>query len=153
MGHYKSDCWRSGGGKEGQMPQCQGRNNQGSSAQISASSAIITPQEDFAFTSTATIPNKAEAIIDSGASTHFCPDRSKFITFTDIPVQDVRTANGSTISAIGRGDIKIDLPLCKKTTRVTLKNALYTPKMSLTLISTNRIASAGFKVQFEENMC
>ena len=68
-------------------------------------------------------------------------------------MQDVQTADGSTISTIGRGDIKINLPLGNKTTGITLKNALYTPKMSLTLISTNCITSAGFTVQFEENMC
>ena len=79
-GHYKTDCWRPGGGKEGQTPQHRGHNNQGGRAQMkqSASAAsALTPQDNFAFTSTATITtpqNTAEAIIDSGATSHFCPD-------------------------------------------------------------------------------
>jgi hypothetical protein len=44
-------------------------------------------------------------------------------------------ADGSTISALGQGDIKIDLPLGNKYTTVTLRNTLYTPKMALTLLS------------------
>ena len=59
--------------------------------QSASAVSALTPQDNFAFTSTATIPtpqNKAEVIIDSGETSHFCPDRSKFITFSDIPAQD-----------------------------------------------------------------
>jgi hypothetical protein len=43
-------------------------------------------------------------------------------------------ADGTTISALGQGDIKVDLLLGNKYTTITLKNTLYTPKMALTLI-------------------
>jgi hypothetical protein len=62
-------------------------------------------------------------------------------------------ADGSTISALGWGDIKVDLLLGNKYTTVTLKNTLYTPKMALTLISAHRTAAVGFTVQFESNAC
>jgi hypothetical protein len=62
-------------------------------------------------------------------------------------------AERSTISALGWGDIKVDLPLGNKYTTVTLKNTLYTPKMVLTLISVHHIAAAGFAVQFESDAC
>jgi hypothetical protein len=62
-------------------------------------------------------------------------------------------ADGSTISALGWGDIKVDLLLSNKYTTVTLKNTLYTPKMVLTLISAHRITAAGFTVQFESDTC
>jgi hypothetical protein len=39
--------------------------------------------------------------MDSGATSHFCPDHAKFITFEAIKAQDVRTADGTTISALG----------------------------------------------------
>jgi hypothetical protein len=55
-------------------------------------------------------------------------------------------ADRTTISALGQGDIEVDLPLGNKYTTVTLKNTLYTPKMALTLIS-----AAGFTVQFEND--
>jgi len=90
------------------------------------------------------------AIVDSGATSHFCPDRSKFTSFVQIEPQSVHTADGSSISATGRGDVQIDLPLGNTSTQVTLKDTLYTPKMAFILISTNRIAAAGLAVHFEE---
>jgi hypothetical protein len=66
---------------------------------------------------------------------------------------NITTADGSTISALGRGDIKVDLLLGNKYTTVTLKNTLYTPRMALTLISAHRITAAGFTVQFKNNAC
>ncbi|KIK32339.1 hypothetical protein CY34DRAFT_31590, partial [Suillus luteus UH-Slu-Lm8-n1] len=64
------------------------------------------------------------------------------------PPQKIHTADGSTLDAIGRGDVDIDLPLGNERTNVTLKNALYAPKMAFTLISTTRITSAGLAVLF-----
>jgi hypothetical protein len=93
------------------------------------------------------------AIIDSGATSHFSPNRSKFITYTPIEPQEVHTADGSSICAIGRGDLKIDLPLGTKKTTVTLTNTLYTPTMAFTLISANRIAAVGLAVHFEDKLC
>ena len=93
------------------------------------------------------------AIVDSGATSHFCPDRSKFTSYTSIEPQNIHTADGSTISAIGRGNVLIDLPLGMTHTTVTLKDALYAPKMAFTLIATNRIAAAGLAVHFEDKLC
>ena len=45
------------------------------------------------------------AIIDSGVTSHFHPDHSKFINFTSITPQKVHTVDGLTISAIGCGDV------------------------------------------------
>jgi len=93
------------------------------------------------------------AIVDSSATSHFCPNHSKFMSFTPIAPQSVHTADGSSINAIGRGDVLIDLPLGNTSTRVTLKDTLYTPKMAFTLISTNHIAAAGFALHFEDKTC
>ena len=93
------------------------------------------------------------AIIDSGATSHFCPDRSKFTSYTSIEPQSIHTADSSSVSAIGRGNVSIDLPLGKTHTTVTLKDALYAPKMAFTLIATNQIAAAGLAVHFEDKIC
>ena len=61
------------------------------------------------------------AIVDSGATSHFCPDRSKFTSFVPITPQSVHTADGSSINAIGRGDVLIDLPLGNTSMRVVGK--------------------------------
>jgi hypothetical protein len=159
-GHYRADCWRPGGGKEGQGP-CPGKKG-GNKQNESASAAAEQSKDNYAFASSAlagiakqiNIPvERRGAIIDSGATSHFCPDHSKFINFTPIEPQEVYTADGSTISAIRRGDVQLDLPLGPKHTSVTLKDTLYTPKMAFTLISANCIAAAGLAVHFEDQMC
>src|SRR5882762_10276429 len=161
-GHKKPDCWRPGGGKEGQGPQQQNRNGAQSHKPRAnvATAAADTTEYAFATSDMCGIANQLKipvesrgAIIDSGASSHFCPDRSKFIDFTAIDPLEVRTADGSSISATGRGNVRIELPLGAERTAVTLKDVLYTPKMAFTLISTNRITAAGFTLHFEDRMC
>jgi hypothetical protein len=133
-GHFKTDCWAKGGGKEGQRPTGQGRRNGGKTAANTAAAAPALSPDNYAFATSVQV-GRGGTNIDSGATSHFCPDCTKFITFEAIKAQDVCTADGTTISALGRGDIKVDLPLGNKYTTVTLKNTLYTPKMALTLIS------------------
>src|SRR3981189_2518202 len=77
------------------------------------------------------------AIINSGATSHFCPDHSKFVDFVTIDPLKVHTADSSSISVIGRRSVRIELPLGAERTMVNLKDTLYTPKMVFTLISTN----------------
>lgn len=102
-GHYKTDCWRPGGGKEGQGPNQQWKKaDKGQKQTANAAAESSDPPEHFAV-------EKRGAIMDSGATSHFCPDRSKFSNFVTIPPQKIHTADGSTLDAIGRGDVDIDL--------------------------------------------
>ena len=118
-------------------------------------------QENYAFTSTAvvsrmkqTLPSKNHgAIIDSGASSHFCPDRTKFMNFVSIEPQEIHMANGLITSTTGKGDVELNLPNGESQTKFSLKNTLYVPKMTNTLISTNRMTAAGFSVIFEDKLC
>jgi hypothetical protein len=128
------DCWAKGGGKEGQRPTGQGQRNGSKTAANTATAAPAPSPDNYAFATFIQV-GRGGTIIDSGVTSHFCPDRAKFITFEAIKAQDVCMADGTTISALGQGDIKVDLLLGSKYTTVTLKNTLYTPKMALTLIS------------------
>ncbi|OJA09499.1 hypothetical protein AZE42_11638 [Rhizopogon vesiculosus] len=62
-------------------------------------------------------------------------------------------ADRSRINATGKGDVKLNLPNGESQTMVTLKNALYVPNMTYTLISTNHITAAGFSIVFEDKTC
>jgi hypothetical protein len=93
-------------------------NSQNHSA--NAASRSEPPAANYAFT-TSTLTSVANqlcipvqrcgAIIDSGASSHFCPDRAKFKNYVPIEPQDIQTVDGTTISAVGRGNVMLDLPL------------------------------------------
>jgi hypothetical protein len=162
-GHYKADCWRPGGGKEGQGPNQKGSKGNHPSKQAANVAMEADNTENYAFAAMSNLASVAEklnvplehhgAIIDSGTTSHFCPDRSKFENFITIPPQDIYTADGSKVSAIRRGDVKIDLLLKDKCNTVTLWNTLCAPQISFTLISTTRIAASGLAVLFEGQMC
>ena len=77
------------------------------------------------------------AIVDSGASSHFCPDCSKFTTFTPITPKPINIADRCTIYATGRGDVVIELPKGTERSRVTLKDALFTLDIAFTLTVIN----------------
>ena len=53
----------------------------------------------------------------------------------------------------GMGDLRIRVPNDESSTPVILHNALYAPKMVLTVISINHITKAGYTVLFEKEAC
>jgi hypothetical protein len=162
-GHYKTDCWRPGGGKEGQGPNQKAKRGGARTQKQTANAAVETERQDqYAFVTLdlvsvaeqLTVPiERHGAIMDSGVTLHFCPDRAKFFNFVSIEPQKVHTADRSTLNTIRRGDVKLDLPLGDEWTTVMLKNALYAPTMAFTLISTPHITTAGLAVLFEGCMC
>ena len=158
-GHKKADCWAPGGGKEGQGPQQK-------SVKKSESANIAQEVEDddlFAFTCTSdhadiaekleVPPSKRSGIVDSGASRHFCSDRSKFINFTPLSNSPITTADGRTFDARGTGDVCIELPNGNQHTRFVLKDAIYAPQMAFTLISIGCLTKGGYSITFAGNTC
>ena len=103
--HTKEDCWAPGGGKEGQGPNQQKQGSKGKKKEESA--AKTTTEEVFVFTCTSTFvgiadslkipPSKRGIIVDSGTSSHFCPDKSKFINLRPLEGQNICTANNGVI--------------------------------------------------------
>ena len=168
LGHFKADCYAEGGGKAGQGPH-QKSAKKGSAKDGSAKkeeSVNITTVEKldvFAFTCTSdfmelasliTIPKaRLGAIVDSGATRHFCPNKSKFSNFIPTSGWPIRTADGKTVQATGTGDIEITLPNGKEQSTVILKGALCAPDLAFTLISVSCLLKAGCRVNFFGNMC
>ncbi|KAJ7690086.1 hypothetical protein B0H17DRAFT_936478 [Mycena rosella] len=68
-GHMKSECWKPGGGREGQGPKQKGRNG------LHYAQAATHDNVAFA-TSTALVANNStgDQMIDSAVTSHFCPD-------------------------------------------------------------------------------
>ena len=91
-GHVKENCWAKGRGKEGQGPKQRKPKKDETSPQSAAfAEDKLTDDDLFAFTCTSGFSaiaqsnpisaNPLAACIDSGASSHYCPDRSKFINY------------------------------------------------------------------------
>jgi hypothetical protein len=82
-GHSKTDCWSKGGGKEGQRPTGQGqRNGRKTAANIAAAAPALSP-DNYAFAISVQV-GRGSTIIDLRATSHFFPDRAKFINFEAI---------------------------------------------------------------------
>ena len=148
----KDNCWHKGGGKEGQG-QHQKKNE---------SASVAAPADDYAFL-TSTLPNSATvaavpiekcgAIVNSRASSHFCPDHNRFTVFTPIPPKPVKITNGQSIFSMGKGDMVIELPKGNKRSNITPKDTLYVPDIVLTLILTTCIVKAGFTINMQGDWC
>ena len=91
-------------------------------------------------------------IVDSGASRHYCPDKSKFKNFKPIS-NSIKLTDGHTLPALGIGDVEITLPHGDKQNSVLLKNCVYTPDIAFTLILIICITSSGASVVFKGNFC
>jgi len=155
-GHTKDQCWSKGGGKEGQASDWWKTGVKQASTSIVEGTPISDELENYAmltynvsnnptalictsdFHSEAhAISNHAGTILDSGASHHFSPDHLKFLNYQElINPEPIRAADGRTFSALGKGDIQVELLNGdQELTPITLKNAYYSPHMAFTLMS------------------
>ena len=160
-GHTKEDCWAPGGGKEGQGPNQQKQGSKGKKKEESA--AKTTTEEVFAFTCTSTFvgvadslkipPSKHGVIVDNSASSHFCPDKSKFINLRPLEGQNICTANDGVILAFGIGKVSIELSNGSSKTKCVLKDTIYTPDMAFTLISVSHLNLVNCSTTFTGSQC
>ena len=81
------------------------------------------------------------------------PFSHHFTNLRSIPPRPITAANNRVFYATGMGDLRINVPNGSKSTYITLKDALYAPDMTLTVISISKIASAGYSVIFEDKFC
>src|ERR1700683_195860 len=87
-GHMKADCWSTGSGKENQGPP-QRNTSKKVERKPTGVAAVAADRKLFAFTCTSDYANIVQGlslpttklgggIIDTGTSSHFCPDWTKF---------------------------------------------------------------------------
>jgi hypothetical protein len=162
-GHTKPNCYSKGGGKEGQGPWQKKSRKGEKKTDETAAIAKDEDEELFAFTCTSDyvaaadsigVPkDKCGACVDSGASNHYCPDRTKFQNYRPLVNRNITTADGRSLKAVGIGDVLIELPNGSKRTPALLKNAIFAPDMAFTLISVSRLDRAHCSVDFQKSLC
>jgi hypothetical protein len=118
-GHTKPNCYSKVGGKEGQGPwQKKSKKGEKKTNEVTAV-AKTEDQELFAFMCTSDyiaigdtigLPkDKLGACLDSGASTHYCPDHTKFQNFQPLEDQNITTTDGCSLKVVSIGDVHIEL--------------------------------------------
>ncbi|KAF5375901.1 hypothetical protein D9615_008263 [Tricholomella constricta] len=113
---------------------------------------VITSGHDHHAHTTSSL---AGVIIDCGASSHFSPSRDKFLNYHEISPEPIRAADGRTFSAIGRGNLRVKLPMKdgEKSRSILLKKVYYAPQMAFTLISASCLDRAGCSLHIEGGEC
>ena len=124
--HKSDNCWEMF--PEKRPSARMATRNQGKMANVNTN---FYQSDSIAFLSQTNKGQCDNWILDSGATQHMCKDRSKLNNFENFSTT-ITTANNSTMSATGKGDIKINT---KDGKSFTLQNVLYVPHLASNLLS------------------
>ena len=92
-------------------------------------------------------------IYDSGCSKHLTPYRDALENFIEIPPKTFQAANKQTMSAVGMGEMMIDIPNGADISQLRLTEVLYSPEVGYTLVSVSRLDEKGFEITFLGGTC
>jgi hypothetical protein len=105
----------------------------------------------------ATLPNadrdfSLDWCLDSGASTHFCNDSSKFISIRKCNISISTAKKGETLQAIGIENCKIAVQTANgDLVNLILHDVLYVPEARRNVLSASKLAQDRFQVVFPSN--
>jgi hypothetical protein len=94
----------------------------------------------IALVATDDIPCSTDWVLDSGATSHMCYQRTAFVTFKEIK-QSIIIGNGHALQATGVGSIALN-------DAVTLIDVLYVPALHVNLLSVKALTARGAEVSF-----
>jgi len=92
-------------------------------------------------------------IYDSGCSKHLTPYRDALENFIEIPPKSFRAANKQNMTAVGMGEMTINVPDGADVSQLKLTEVLYSPEVGYTLVSVGRLDEKGFEVTFSGGKC
>ena len=90
---------------------------------------------------------------DSGCTNHISPYRDQFQNLVKITPRIFKAANQQHFSAIGKGDLLVNIPDGNSYSRLRLQNVLFSPNVAYTLVSIGRLDEAGFTTLFGRGKC
>src|SRR3984893_5036168 len=160
--HNTEDCFAKGGPKEGQRPPwAKNKQTEANAAATKRKKEEMDEWVAFTCTSTPTeVAAKAThqcshvtAFLDSGATAHFTPLREKLINFWNTSPRPVTAADGGEFNGVGCGDMPLEVINGLRTTKLLLKNVIYSPKLAFTLISIGRLDDSGCMAMFGQGHC
>lgn len=92
-------------------------------------------------------------LIDSGASTHMCYERSRFENIDFCTTGVVRIADGTCIDIRGYGDVNVTIQSGGSSHNLLLKKVAFVPDLDMNLLSVSRMAEKGYSVIFKDKKC
>ena len=114
---------------------------------------ISEPEDAAASADVAHADGTRIELYDSGTTRHISPYRDMFENFTDIPPKSFNAANKQKFSAIGQGEMVIEVPNGVDASKLRLTEVLYSPEVGYTLVSIGRLDECGYSATFEGGKC
>ncbi|TFY76439.1 hypothetical protein EWM64_g7569, partial [Hericium alpestre] len=153
--HTIANCWSKGGGKEGQGPERKGSGSGKESWDRGSANIAADLETNFAFSALAMATPQPDLTrcIDTGASHHYSPFRSEFIDFHQIAPKPIVAADQRIFFVTGEGNVIVNFPNGETSTRIMLRNVLYTPSIAFMLVSISRINESHFSTTFHDGQC
>jgi len=88
-------------------------------------------------------------IYNSGCSKHLTLYRDTLENFVEIPPKTFQAANKQTMSAVGMGEMIINVSNGANISQLRLTEVLYSPEVGYTLVSVGRLDEKGFELPFQ----
>lgn len=92
-------------------------------------------------------------LVDSGASQHMCRDRNLFATYKTLSNKIVIVGNGEEISALGCGQVAVQVYDGREWVNTTIDNVLFVPKLKTNLFSVKCATERGYVVKMDNKLC
>ena len=157
--HTEATCYRKNGYPVGHLRSGQ-VSAQAASTSVQASyttalnysavSACCLSSAAASSSSTSTL----DWLIDSGASTHICAQRSSFSSLRQLEQRiHINIADGRAIRALGIGDISLDVLCGTEWISNIFKDVLFAPDLKMNLLSVSRLTNDGLIVSFFDDHC
>ena len=166
VGHSREGCWLLIGFPPGHpahnatqpgQPAHNQQQNTSITRQQSFQANIVQPKEESYLLITSTSEfnsmNQDTWWIDSGATHHYCPERSWFSEYHDIHPYKVRMGDHNTATAVGIGSINYTVTFNGERKQFTLRNVVYVPTLRLNLLSVPQLDEEGIAIHFVNHKC
>ena len=141
-GHYARDC-RS---KRKDTKQPHQQQQQANKAENNSNNSN---NNQFLLVAALASSTKSDAwYIDSGASQHYAHSNSAMTNYTTIPPVKIYLGNDSTLEAVGKGDLEMDVWNGKGWHTAQLQDVLHVPRMAKNLLSVSIATSRGYTFEF-----
>jgi hypothetical protein len=113
---------------------------------------VLTVQEIAHVSGAKSSPTKIE-LIDSGCTHHISPYQEDFTSFEEILPKSFWAANKQRFSAVGMGELTIDLPNSTDGSKLALTKVLYSSEVGYTLVLVGWLDDLGFIMIFGSGKC
>ncbi|KAF5369735.1 hypothetical protein D9757_011985 [Collybiopsis confluens] len=148
VGHVAEECFRKGGGKEGQYPAWWKGKKDSRIVVPAANATTASIGEMPQYYALAASEENSGTCADSGASDHFFKNRSDFVTYMPCSQTCQSSEASTTLKVIGYGQATKTFVHNGKDITITFDHALHTPNISSDLISISKLDGKGCQILF-----